>query len=142
MTTTRDDIESSALAEMLTAAPALRARFRDRLEQEYLRLRNMDGAEGADRDLIDRRIASIHDYLGFIHEQHAENGICAECCVVIDVGDGPRTVLITAVDVVDDDVVAAGSALGRALLGARPGDRVQLRTATGPRIARVLAVQG
>ena len=74
-------------------------------------------------------------------ERRPENGIGANCSALIDLGDGPRTVLITTAEVVDDNVVLAASPLGRALFGARAGDRVRFRAATGPRMARVLAVE-
>lgn len=58
-----------------------------------------------------------------------EAAVCSGSLVLIDIGNGPRL------------VVAAASPFGRALLGARVGQRVRLRTAGGPRLARVLAVQ-
>lgn len=49
--------------------------------------------------------------------------------VLIDLGEGSRV------------LVAADSPLGHPFVGARAGQRVRLRTAGGPRLARVLAVQ-
>jgi hypothetical protein len=64
--------------------------------------------------LRDRRIAAIHDHLGTLPERGPRAEIGAECCAVIDLGAGPRTVLISSVDVGDEDVVSTDSPLGRA----------------------------
>ena len=76
--------------------------------------------------------------------QRAEEAILAGCRAVIDIGDGPRTLLIAApgpIEAADETVVPADSPLGRALIGARVGDRVRFRTPTGPRMARVVALR-
>jgi transcription elongation GreA/GreB family factor len=49
---------------------------------------------------------------------------------VIDVGNGPQQVRVSGI-----------SSLGRALRGARPGDRVRFLAAGRPTMARVLAVE-
>jgi hypothetical protein len=83
----------------------------------------------------------------------AVHGIRPGCHAVIDTGDGPRTVLIASAgacgadDGTDADadadkaVVPTESPLGRALLGARVGDRVRFRAPAGPRMVRVIAIR-
>lgn len=78
------------------------------------------------------------------HELRAARGIRAGSHAIIDTGEGPRTVLIAfpgAYAAGDEEAVPADSPLGRALLGARVGDRVRFRAAAGPRMARVIAIQ-
>ena len=141
MTTVTDRTSS------LVSARAFRALVRDRLEQEYLRLRSIDRSTRTDAELavIDRRIAAVHDHLGTVHDHHPGSGIAADCCAVIDAGDGPHPVLVCTLDVVEGDledlVVRVDSSLGRALLGSRAGDRVRFTGPAGPAMARVVALE-
>lgn len=80
-------------------------------------------------------------------ERPAVRGIEVGCSAVIDTGDGPCTVLIAipGSGSVDNDaadaVVPTESPLGRALLGARVGDRVRFRAPAGPRMVRIIAIR-
>lgn len=81
------------------------------------------------------------------HGCPAVGGVQPGCHAVIDTGDGPHTVLITSPGTDGggggggETVVPTDSPLGRALLGARVGDRVRVRSAAGPRMARVIAIR-
>jgi hypothetical protein len=140
------------------AARLLRAHVRDCLEREYLRLRSVDrpalrelmqeddaGTDavvvGRELTLVEERITAIHDYLGAVHHPHLVEAVCLDCCVLLDTGDGPQWFLLAALPIEDERVIAADSSLGRALVGARPGQSVRYRNNAGPRIARVLELE-
>jgi hypothetical protein len=136
----------------------LRSRVRDRLVTEYLQLRTVDrpallrrlqiamgsqDAEVFERQLvvIEERINAVHDHLGVIHERHAGQGAGSGCGLLVDLGEGPRELLLTDIAVDDDQVVTVDSPLGRALVGASPGGQVSYLTPEGPRMARLLAIE-
>lgn len=136
----------------------LRIRVRERLEQEYLWLRTVDrpalleilAAGDGDLDhvtleqtleILDHRIAAVHDYLGTVHDPHADHTVRLDCCVLLDRGEGPEWLLLAALPEGDTSVLACDSALGRAVLGARPGQIVDYPSPAGSRTARVLALQ-
>lgn len=137
----------------------LRVRVRERLEDEYLRLRgserpalletlrSIQPADGTDPDVVagelevvDDRIEAIHRYLGVLHDIHAESGLCEDCCALVDFGDGPQWVLLAGLAVSEDQVVSVDSPLGKALFGAYAGDTVIFPGPSGLRGVRVLAV--
>lgn len=137
----------------------LRARVRDELEAEYARLRSVDRpallallAEGgaaesievlqAELAVMDERLASLHDYLGDLHEPPAGGQPGLGSCVQVDLGAGSRWMLLASLAVPDDDVVAVDSPLGRALLAACPGETFAFETPGGPRTGRLVAVEG
>lgn len=139
-------------------AGALRGQLRIRLEREYLRLRSVerpvlmgkfdsaqDGAEDTETGralaITDYRLAAISDFLRVKHEPHPEDAVCPDCCVLVDAGDGPRWVVLGALTDAKLPVVAHDSALGRAVIGARPGDTVCYPDPSGPRTARVIALE-
>jgi transcription elongation GreA/GreB family factor len=152
MSTTTAEMDPTAVGS------ALRMRVRDRLEREYLRLRSVDrpallralgaGAHGVDgapagRDLaiVDYRIAAIHDYLGTVHAPHPDNRVGLGSCVLLDRGDGPHWFLLTTLPVDGERVIVSDSALGRALIGARPGQVVQYPHPAGVQTAEVLEME-
>ncbi|WP_019875245.1 GreA/GreB family elongation factor [Sporichthya polymorpha] len=133
---------SAATPDVRAGARTLRARVRELLEEEYRRLRELDreSRSPAELELIDRRIRDVHDYLGTVVDRAAGVGIGVGTTVVIDDGKGPRTVLVSPLEVYDPDALSAEDGLGRALIGARPGDRVRYATPDGPTMVRVVAV--
>lgn len=145
----------------------LRARVRTQLETEYARLHTVDrpallqllaekgetqgSAEAssgtgdvlrAELAVLEERIAAVHDYLGDLHEPPAGGQPGLGSAVEVDLGDGPRWMLLASLAVADDDVVAVDSPLGRALLGAHPGQAFAFTTPEGPRTGRLVAVEG
>lgn len=116
---------------------ALRARVRERLEEEFLRLCAMD--RPALRD--EYRIAALAHELGAAHEPHPDGGVCPRCCVLLDRGAGPQWVVLATAPELDPALVASDSSLGRALLGARPGQVVEYPLPSGVQAARVLALE-
>jgi nucleotide-binding universal stress UspA family protein/transcription elongation GreA/GreB family factor len=137
------------------AADALRARVRALLEAEYLRLHCVDrlalsamayatAEDGVDPEAVaeeaetlDRRIALIHDQLAALSAPGTEAGRV----LLLDCGDGPRLMLVSAAHLLDDHVIAADSPLGVALRGVQAGQVVDYRAPGGLRHARVLAVE-
>lgn len=145
-------------APSAAVARELRVQVRTRLEREYLRLRSVerpglvdefalveDGAVDAELTralaITDYRLAAISDFLRHRHQPHPDGPVCADCCVLLDHGDGPRWVVLAALTATDLPVVPSDSALGRALIGARPGETVYYPDPSGLRTARVLAVE-
>lgn len=130
------------VSELRAGAHGLRSRVRDLLQEEYRQLRSLDRASRSpgEVELIDRRIREVHDYLGTITDRPLGSGISVGSCAVIDAGAGVRIVLISPLEVYDEDVLTVENALGRALIGARPGDRVRFAGADGTGMARVVAV--
>lgn len=137
----------------------LRARVRDGLEAEYARLCSVDRPalltlltnEGvaestevlqAELSAMDERIASLHDYLGDLHEPPGGGQPGLGSCVQVDLGAGSRWMLLASLVVPDDDVVAVDSPLGRALLRAYPGETFAFETPEGSRTGRLVAVEG
>ena len=137
----------------------LRARVREELEAEYARLRSVDrpallallteggAAEStevleAELSVVDERLASLHDYLGDLHEPPGGGQPGLGSCVQVDLGAGSRWMLLASLAVPDDDVVAVDSPLGRALLHAYPGETFAFETPEGPRTGRLVAVEG
>lgn len=137
----------------------LRARVRDELEAEYARLRGVErpalltllaeagGAEStevlqAQLAAMDERLASLHDYLGDLHEPPGGGQPGLGSCVQVDLGAGSQWLLLASLAVPDDDVVAVDSPLGRALLRAYPGETFAFETPEGPRSGRLIAVEG
>lgn len=139
-----------------TDATALRNRVRSQLEAEYLRLSSVDrpalqamvtrtAEEGGDLEVLDReletlerRIAALHDHLAAAQADPANHD---GRVVTLDLGEGPALMLISEIDVPDEQVMAADSPLGRALTGAAPGQVVVYPTPAGPGRAQVLAVE-
>lgn len=136
----------------------LRDQVRNRLEQEYLRLRTVDRPallESFDADeagiadttvgralaITDYRLAAISDFLRAAHEPHPDDAVCPDCCVLVDRGDGPQWFVLAALSEGDLPVIASDSALGRAVIGARAGQVVQYPDPTGLRTARVVALE-
>ncbi len=140
-----------------TAPEQPRLQVRERLEQEYVRLREVErpallrrfdaaGAGAASATvgrsiaITDYRIAAIQHHLDKAHDAHADRGACPDCCVLLDRGEGPQWFLLAALSEHGLPVIASDSALGRALLGARPGETVEYPDPTGTRAVRVLAL--
>jgi hypothetical protein len=138
----------------------LRNQVRDRVEQEYQRLYTEDrpgladllaadperpDAEQIRRALliVDYRIAALQDHLETSHRPHPHNGICPRCCVLLDLreGRGPQWFLLAAIPGDNPRVIASDSALGRALIGARPGQNIHYPTPVGVQTARVIALE-
>lgn len=136
----------------------LRSRVRDRLEERYLRLRDLDRPAlmeqfdahdvGTDDAKVGRaialmgyQIAAIAHHLQVVHDPHPDDSVCPDCCVLVDAGAGPEWLLLAALSEGDLPVIANDSALGRALIGARPGQDVDYPTPCGPRTVRVLAME-
>jgi hypothetical protein len=90
--------------------------------------------------ITDYRLAAIKDFLRAEHEPHPDDAICPDCCVLVDRGDGPQWFVLAALNE-GDLVIASDSALGRAVIGARPGQIVQYPHPTGLREAHVLAIE-
>ncbi len=152
MTVTTVEIAPGAVSRQL------RIQVREHFEDEYLRLRAVDRPalllasleaddDGTDVVAVERalaisdyQIAAIHDYLGTVHDPRPHDLVCLDCCVLLDRGDGPDWSLVAALPETDLPVIAVDSALGRALIGARPGQVVEYPTPVGPRTARVLAL--
>jgi hypothetical protein len=128
-----------------TAPEQPRLQVRERLEQEYVRLREVErpallrrfDAAGAGAASA---IAAIQLHLDKAHDAHADRGACPDCCVLLDRGEGPQWFLLAALSEHGLPVIASDSALGRALLGARPGETVEYPDPTGTRAVRVLAL--
>ncbi len=136
----------------------LRTRVLGRLEQECLRLRagarpallRAIAAKGEGIDLVkvqrelaivDYKIAAINDQLATTHDPHPGSALCANCCVLLDQGEGGRWFVLAALPVEGEEVIASDSALGRAMIGAREGESVHYPTPCGPRTARVIALE-
>jgi transcription elongation GreA/GreB family factor len=134
---------------------AVRRQVRRRLEEELRRLTEVERPallaqfDGAADDtdlmgigraiaLVRYRIAEIQNHLNAEHEPHPRSGICPRCCVLIDRGEGPKWSVLAALPETGLPVISSDSALGRALIGARPGESVEYPDPTGIRIARVL----
>jgi hypothetical protein len=135
----------------------LRDQVRDRFAEEYLGLRDIErpallemlDAEdvGTDRakvsralTIIDYHLAAIRDFLG------PETGTPGEragsgSCVCLEQSEGPRWFLLAALPFEDPRVIASDSALGRALIGARPDQTVVYPSPHGLQKVRVLAVE-
>jgi hypothetical protein len=107
----------------------LRSWVRDRLETEYLQLRTVDrpallrrlqiAIGGPDAEVLERqlalteeRIRGIHDHLGVIHERHPGEGAGTGCGLLVDLGEGPRELLLADIAVDDEHVVTIDSPLG------------------------------
>jgi|SRR5918995_2790831 transcription elongation factor GreA len=127
-------LEGPRRAEAVAAIATARA-FGDLSENfEYHAAKNEQG-------LLEHRIRTIRDRLdrAVVVEQEpsasGEVGI-GSTVEIEDVGKGDRmTVEISSVGGVSPD-----SPLGRALLGARPGDEVEVEAPSGPWRARVVAI--
>lgn len=138
-------------------AQALRRRVHLLVEEEYLRLRGADRPEllmmngaGVDDgidpdvvdgelDVVDRRVAALERHFAALAAD--PSGPASGRVVLLDLNDGPQLMLVSAVAVADDQVIAADSPLGRALRDAVPGDVVSFRRPGGLGQARVLAVE-
>lgn len=96
--------------------------------------------------MIDQRIAVLEVELDAARRgaQQADDGVVSEGdTVTVDLGDGPETFLVGAVEAAPDgvEVITPRSPLGQALLGARAGDTVTYRTASRRTLhANVLAI--
>lgn len=133
----------------------LRLQVRDRLERRYLRLLDFerpallqrfdDGEKAATVGraiaITDYEIAAIQHHLGTEHDAHPDGGVCSNCCVLLDQGDGPQWLLLAALPEEGLPVIASDSALGRALIGAHAGQTVQFPTPSGARTADLIAVE-
>jgi nucleotide-binding universal stress UspA family protein len=139
------------------AAAALRMRVRDLLEDEYLRLSCLDrrpvsamsGAtpeDGVDPDavaqeltVLDARIARLHDHLAAFAAD--PSGPARGRVLLLDLGDGPRLMLLSPIGLIDEQVIAEDSPLGAALRDAVPGQVVTYPLPHGTGRAQVLAVE-
>lgn len=145
-------------ARRAPTSQSARDQVRSRLEAEYVRLRTVDrpallerfdAAEAGVTDasvgralaITDYRLAAIKDFLGAAHEPHPEDSVCPDCCVLVDRGAGPQWFVLAALSEGDLPVIPSDSALGRAVIGARPGQIVQYPDPAGVRKARVLALE-
>jgi nucleotide-binding universal stress UspA family protein len=138
-----------------SAAEALRARVRALLEEEYLRLQCVDRqalstmatataedgidpeAVAAEIDVLDRRIAMVHNHLAALGRPGPGSGRV----LLLDLGDGPRLMFVSGANLADDQVIAADSPLGVALRDARPGQVIDYPVPGGTGHAGVLAVE-
>ena len=134
----------------------LRRQVHRQLRQEHDRLWDierlalllkLDGAEEATATEIrraiaklDYRIAALRNCLATEHQPHDDEVVCPGCCVLLDRGTKPHWFLLAALPEQDLPVIASDSALGRALIGARPDRGVEYPHPTGVRTARVLAL--
>jgi transcription elongation GreA/GreB family factor len=140
-----------------TVAENLRNQVRDRFEEEYLGLRDIErpalvemlDTEDAETDLakvlraitiIDYQLAAIRDFLGSEPKASSRQSVGVGSCVCLDLGEGPRWFLLAALPFDDPRVIASDSALGRAVLRARPRDAVVYPTPAGLKTARIIAV--
>lgn len=145
-------------ARRAPVSKVVRDQVRNRLEQEYLRLRTVDRpalleslaadetdladtTAGRALAITDYRLAAIGDFLRAAHDPHPEDAVCRDCCVLVDRGDGPQWFVLAALNAGDLPVIPSDSALGRAVIGARPGQVVHYPDPTGPQAARVLAME-
>jgi transcription elongation GreA/GreB family factor len=139
------DLQSTA-----PAAHDLRVEVRQALEEEYVRLRTVDRPasrsiiEQGEHDegfdpvvadeqlaLVDRRIEALHAYLGTVRLPQQTDHPVVDYCVHVDLGEGPRWMLLTELAVLDERVITADSALGRAIVAAAVGDTFEYRTQSG-----------
>lgn len=137
-------------------AQQLRRRIRLLLEDEYLRLRGADRpevlmsagsvADGVDpdvlageMDVVERRVEALERYLAVSTLDSSAPAL--DKVLLLDLGDGPQLMMVSEVDVADDQVITADSPLGRALQGALPGQVVTYQCPHERRQARVLAVE-
>ncbi|WP_019875280.1 hypothetical protein [Sporichthya polymorpha] len=135
---------------------ALRREVRSRVEEEHARLREVERPEllaqfdaAAESELpalgraiaiLNYRIAALTHELDTVHEPHPDSAVCPSCCVQIDRGDGAHWFLLAALDERGLPVIAHDSGLGRALIGARPGQDVVYPDPAGARAVHVLAM--
>ena len=133
----------------------LRVQARNRFAEEFLLLRAVERpslleaiAEAKEVDdlgralaIIDYRLAAIQDFLRTGHDPHPDGAVCPDCCVFLDQGEGPQWFLLAALPEEKLPIIASDSALGRALIGARPGEVVEYPTLFGLQTARVLALE-
>lgn len=137
-------------------AQQLRRRVRLLLEDEYLRLRGADRPEllmsagnaedgvdpdvlAGEMDVVERRVEALGRYLAA--STAGSSTPTLDRVLLLDLGDGPQLMLVSEVDVADDQVITADSPLGRALQGAVPGQVVTYQCPHERRQARVLAVE-
>ena len=139
-------------------ARELRRRVHARLEDEYLRLRSTDrpkllmmsaatAADGIDPEVIvgeleilDERIADLDRHFAALAAD--PTGPARGRVLLVDLGDGPELLLLSELELTDDQVVSLGSPLGAVLRGAVPGQAVTYRRPAGIGCARVLAAEG
>lgn len=137
------------------AAQNLRRRVRSLLEGEYLRLRAADRPEllmsagsaedgvdpdvvAGEMDVVDRRVRALERHFAAVADPSAP---ALGRVFLLDLGDGPQLMLVSDVDVADDQVISADSPLGRALQDAVPGQLVTYQCPRQLRQARVLALE-
>lgn len=141
----------------LHQAQALRRRVHLRLEEEYLRLRGADRPDllmmsatgpddGVDPDavlgelaVVERRVAALERHFAALVAD--PSGRACGRVVLLDLGEGPQLMLVSDIDLTDDQVVAADSPLGRALQGVGPGQVVTYERPGGAGRATVLAAE-
>lgn len=96
--------------------------------------------------MLDQRITALELELDAARRggQHADDGVVSEGdSVTVDLGDGPETFLIGAVEAAAGgvEVITPRSPLGQALLGARAGETVRYQTAARRTLeARIVAI--
>lgn len=147
----------TAQAVVPAAASALRARVRALLEGEYLRLCSVDRpallellaecaedasdpeVPGRELEVLERRITALHEHLA---EVDAESAAGRGRALELDLGEGPVLMLVSEIDVADEQVIAADSPVGQALRSAVPGQLVVHPTPPGGGQVRVIAVEG
>jgi hypothetical protein len=91
--------------------------------------------------MLDRRIDALRSYLGTVRLPRHTNRAAVDYCLEVDLGDGPRWLLLSDVPVLDERVVTADSPLGRALLATEVGESFEYRRLNGPHRGRLLAVE-
>lgn len=137
-------------------AQELRRRIRQLLEGEYLRLRGADRPEllmsagdvedgvdpdvlAAEMDVVERRVEALERHFAASAPDSSDPAV--DRVLLLDLGEGPQLMLVSEVDVADDQVIAADSPLGRALQDAAAGQVVTYQCPRERRQARVLAVE-
>lgn len=121
----------------------LRAEVRARAAQAYQLLRDIHRRELSERanTILDYHLAALRHFLATDHGAPSRTLVGPGCCVLLDRGEGGEWYLLADLPFEDPRVIASDSALGRALLHARPGGSVEYPTPSGICSASLLAVE-
>ncbi len=143
-TLTRPDSDSQSVVASLTARLDTLRADRDSALRETMLSNSGDAADRATNvdaavrlAVLEDRIAEVEGELYRVSRGDAPAptgaGVRVGSTVTVDFGDGPELYAVNSVDLAPAgaEVVTPGSPLGRALIGAVAGDRVEFRIAGG-----------